>query len=178
MKKIAIIVLLLASLVCPAYAGTDPGDDEYKDLDQLHNKIVRMKKEMDRLMKDIVSTYPEQEGAASGLFGEDVKVDIAQTDKDIIVRADLPGMTKDKIEITLEKNKILKIAGARETVKKETAPGMVKQERSLGKFERVLELPAEGMSEGITASYKDGVLEIVIPKKKTLEEEKVKIKVM
>ncbi len=178
MKKIAIILLLLASLACPAYAGMAVNDDEYRDLDQLHNKIVRMKKEMDRLMKDIVSTYPEQGNAASGSFGEDVKVDIAQTDKDIIVRADLPGMAKDKIEITLENNKILKLAGTRETVKKETSPGMVKQERTLGKFERVLELPAEGMSEGITASYKDGVLEIVIPRKKALEEEKVKIKVM
>jgi HSP20 family protein len=178
MKKIAITLFLLAFLACPAYPGTAASDDEYRDLDQLHNKIVRMKKEMDRLIKDVVSTYPEQGNLASGSFGEDVKVDIAQTDKDIIVRADLPGMAKDKIEITLEKNRILKIAGTRETVKKETAPGMIKQERSLGKFERVLELPAEGMSGGITASYKDGVLEIVIPKKKALEEEKVKIKVM
>ncbi|MFA6079379.1 MAG: Hsp20/alpha crystallin family protein [Candidatus Omnitrophota bacterium] len=177
MKKTAIALLLVIAFASPSFAVTAESGDEYKDLEQLRTKIVRMKREMDKLVKDIVATYPEQGLGTSGTFGADVKVDVAETDKNIIVRADLPGMSKDKIEITLENNKILKISGTRETVKKETAPGMVRQERSLGRFERILELPAEGMNEGITASYRDGVLEIVIPRKKTLKEDKVKIKV-
>ena len=78
--------------------------------------------------------------------------------------------------ITLENNKVLKIAGTREIEKTQTKPGTIRQERAYGRFERVLELPSEGTNEGIQANYKNGVLELIIPKKKELKEERVKIK--
>jgi HSP20 family protein len=179
MRKVIcfIAISLLISGATFAAAQTKSSDDI--DMDQLHNKIVTMKKEVDRLIKDIVSTYPpDQPGTSWSGFGQDVKVDVMNNEKEMIVKADLPGMEKDKIDITLQNNKILKIAGSREIVKKESAPGVVRQERSFGKFERVIELPAEGTPEGIIASYKDGVLEIKIPKKVPAKEEKVKILVM
>jgi len=177
MKRIFIILAVLAAMAGPIYAETAPTEQDYKNLDELRVKLMRMKKEMDRFMKDIISTYPDQALNAVDVFGADVKVDIAQTDKDVIVKADLPGMDKDKIEITLLNNKILKIGGTRNVEKKEAAPGMVRQERMSGKFERVLELPVECLNEGIKAAYNNGVLEIDIPKKKPGKEETVKINV-
>lgn len=174
MRKYLLILVLLFTSAISVYADSAPTEQDYKDLNELRTKLVRMRREMDKFIKDVVSTYPDQ---AVDIFGADVKVDIAQTDKDVIVKADLPGMDKDKIEITLMNNKILKIGGARDLAKQEAAPGMVRQERMSGRFERILELPVECMSEGINAAYKNGVLEIDIPKKKPGKEEQVKIKV-
>jgi len=177
MKKIAIAFIILMALTVSSYADSVPTEQDYKNLDELRAKLVRMRREMDKFIKDVVSTYPDQAINAVDIFGADVKVDITQTDKDVIVKADLPGMDKDKIEVTLMNNKILKIGGARDVAKKETSPGIVRQERMSGRFERILELPVECMSEGINAAYKNGVLEIDIPKMKPGKEEQVKIKV-
>jgi HSP20 family protein len=178
MKRIVIALFLLGSIVSVSCAETAQDAQDAKEMDRLHDKIVRTKKQVDRLMKDILTTYSDQTDAVIGTFGPDIKVDIIDAGKNMIVKADLPGMEKDKIEITLEKNKFLKISGSREIVKSQTAPGMVRQERSIGKFDRVIELPFEGAAQGIMASYKDGVLEIVIPKKEPSKEDTVKIKVL
>lgn len=177
MKKASLIILGILAISGSVFAETGPSEQDYKNLDELRAKLVRMRREMDRFIKDIVSTYPDQAINAVDVFGQDVKVDITQTDKDVIVKADLPGMDKDKIEVTLMNNKILKIGGSREMAKQEAGPGVVKQERMTGRFERVLELPVECMNEGIKAAYKNGVLEVDIPKMKPGKEEAVKIKV-
>lgn len=177
MKKIVIIIaafIFSANFVC---ADTPPTEQDYKNMDELRVKLMRMRREMDKFMKDVVGSYPDQTIGGANIFGQDVKVDIAQTVNDIIVKADLPGMDKDKIDITLESGKVLKLSGSRDAVKKETSPGVIKQERMSGRFERVLELPAECLGEGIKATYKSGVLEIIIPKKKVSKEEMVKISV-
>jgi len=176
MKNIilALGMVALASALIHAEAVTE--DDEYKDFDKLHRKLVRMKKEMDSLMTDIVATPPQAGSAITG-FGQDVKIDVSEDAANIIIRADLPGMEKDKIDVTLERNRFLKISGTREMEKRETTPGVIKQERSLGKFERVIELPIECKNMGIEANYKNGVLEMVIPKKEMKQAEKVKIDV-
>jgi HSP20 family protein len=178
MKKIMVSLILIASIAISSYAANMPTDKDYENLDELRAKLVRMKREMDRFMKDIISTYPNQAVNAVDVFGGDVKVDVTEGAKDVIVKADLPGMDKDKIEITLMNNKILKIGGSRNVVKEDKPQGVVRQERMSGNFERVLELPAECLNEGITATYDNGVLEVIIPKKKPGEAEAVKIKVL
>ena len=183
MKKIAIITMLffLGTGFTPAQAfDSKPVDDqaqEEKNLEILSKKLIRMKREMDKFVKDMSAAYQDQDLASMGTFGSDVKVDIVENDKGFVVTADLPGMDKDKIDITLENGKILKISGIRHMEKKETAPGVVKQERMEGRFERVLELPAECKSDGIGASYNNGVLEITIQKKEPKKLETVKVKV-
>jgi len=177
MKKGAIIAIFLLFIAGTACAATGPTEEDYKNLEQLRGKLVRMKREMDSFIKDIVATYPDQQGAMLDNLGQDVKVDVTETDKFVIVRADLPGMSKDKINVTLDNNKLLKISGKREIMKSQTSPGVVRKERMEGEFARVLELPTECMSEGIAATYKDGVLELVIPKKEKTKTETVKIKV-
>lgn len=184
MKKMTmavIISVLGASLAfAQAYDKTSLDDQtqEEKNLEILSKKLVRMKKEMDKFVKDMSATYsPAQDPAAMTAFGSDVKVDIAENNNGFTVTADLPGMDKDKIDITLESARILRIAGMRHVEKKETSPGVIRQERMEGRFERVLELPAECKSEGINASYENGVLEITIPKKAPVSIETVKVKV-
>lgn len=175
----AIICCIMMVCACAfAETVTTAQDDEYKDMAELRKKLVRMKKEMDSFMKEIVSTYSDTTDIPLGAMAQDIKVDIADNNKEYVVRADMPGMSKDRIDVTLENERFLRISGTRETAVREETPGMVRQERSLGRVERMVELPGAGAVDGIKANYKDGVLQITIPKKKPAPETKVKVKVL
>lgn len=166
--------IFLIGLAC---SGMAMDDATAQDLSVLRNKLSRVKHEMDLLIKDMVSGASTVGSAISKDFGGNISTDILQNENFVIVKADLPGMEKDKINIMLESGRFLKIAGLREIVKSEKSPGVVKQERFFGNFEKVVELPCEVKNAGISATYKDGVLEIVIPKKAAAKEDKVNIKV-
>lgn len=176
MKKALLTFVVILSAVTAAWAEPVAVENEYQQLDRLRAEIIRARRELDRFMKDVAAPYADMD-KAGGVFGQEVRVDVSQNANDVIVKADLPGMSKDKIEITLEKDRMLKISGSRDVITKEESPGVVRQERMSGRFERLLELPAECESRGIRATYKEGVLEIVLPKKKGGKEEAVKVKV-
>lgn len=178
MKKLLAALLITLFSAGVVIAQTEPTEQDYKDLQEMRQKLIRLKKEMNAFMKDIMETSGTPGEAVLEDFGADVKVDVTENENEYIVRADLPGMDKDKIDVTLEKNRILKIAGLRNIEKNGKTPGVIRQERTAGRFERTVELPGEGMGQGMKASYGAGVLEILIPKKKGVKEEKVKVKVL
>jgi len=181
MKRYFAIILCAVALTSGSCAFADTAvtaaDDGSKDMAELKTKLIKMKREIDSFMKELVSTYSDDTASPLGSLSQDIRVDVTENDKEFIVKADMPGMSKDRIDVVLENERVLRISGMRETMAKEETPGMVRQERGLGKVERTLELPGEGMTEGIKANYKDGVLEIMIPKKKTREETKIKVQV-
>jgi HSP20 family protein len=176
-RKIAGFVLTGVLLAGLGFSETASNDLTAQDLSTLRKKLSRVKREMDLLIKDMVSGASVASDAVLKGSAGDVSVDILQDTKFVIVKADLPGMEKDKINIALEGGRFLKISGSREMLKSQTAPGVVRQERFSGSFEKTVELPCEVESFGIVATYKDGVLEIMIPKKIQVEENKVKISV-
>ena len=166
--------VLLAGL---GFSETASNDTTAQDLSTLRKKLSRVKREMDLLIKDMVSSASMASDAVLKDSAGDVSVDILQNEKNVIVKADLPGMEKDKINIALESGRFLKISGLREMLKSQNAPGVIRQERFFGSFEKTVELPCEVENFGIGATYKDGVLEITIPKKAQANENKVKISV-
>lgn len=177
MKTLLTAVLFLAIFANSSLADNMPASEDYQSLDQLRAKLVRMRREMDRFMKDIVEPYTAADKTGASIFGQDVRVDIAENDREIVVKADLPGMSKDKIDITLANDRTLTISGSREVVTQKSSPGVVRQERMSGRFERVLQLPSDCESRGIKATYEEGVLEVILPKKKNVKEEKIKVNV-
>ncbi len=177
MKRLLTVILFLAVFAGESQAVSMPTEEDYQNLDQLRAKLVRMRKEIDKFMKDIAGPYADMDKTGQGVFGEDVRVDVAENDKNIIVKADLPGMAKDKIEITLANDRVLTIAGSREIFTQINSPGVVKQERMSGHFERVLQLPADCENHGIKATYNEGVLEVILTKKKSVKEEKIKVNI-
>ena len=177
MRRLPIVVVACILFTGIALAQQEAMTQEEKNLEILSKKLVRMKREMDKFVKDMSVAYHEEGSSFSGSYGSDVRVDVVDNVKEFIVRADLPGMDKDKIVVTLDNNKVLKISGSREATKTQAGPNVVKQERMEGKFERVVELPAECKSDGIKASYKNGVLEITIPKKEPAKKETIKVSV-
>ena len=177
MRKIAAVILTGVLLAGLGFSETASNDTTAQDLSTLRKKLSRVKREMDLLIKDMIPGASMASDAVLRDFAGDVSVDILQNEKNVIVKADLPGMEKDKINITLESGRFLKISGSREILKSQSAPGVVKQERFSGSFEKTVELPCEVENFGIGATYKDGVLEIMIPKKAQAEGNKIKISV-
>jgi len=101
-------------------------------------------------------------------------VDVSETDADLVVRAELPGMTQDDIELSLQDN-VLTVKGEKKQEKKEEKENYHRIERSYGSFSRSFTLPATVKQEDIKASFKDGVLEITLPKSEEVQPKKIAI---
>lgn len=92
------------------------------------------------------------------------RVDIKEEDARFVILADVPGMDPATIEVSMDKN-VLSIKGERVAEKTEQGAKFTRIERAYGSFNRRFSLPESADAEGITASGKHGVLEIVIPKR-------------
>jgi HSP20 family protein len=90
-------------------------------------------------------------------------VNISETDKAYLVKADLPEVKKENVKVTHE-NGVLTIEGERRQEKREEGEKYHRVESSYGKFMRRFTLPDDGQEEAIEANFKDGALTIVIPK--------------
>ncbi len=92
-------------------------------------------------------------------------IDLIDRDKEIVVRADLPGVSKDNIKIKIDPESI-SISGEIKKEKKEENETYYREERIYGKFSRVIPLPSEVDPEKAEAKFENGVLEIRVPKVK------------
>jgi len=103
-------------------------------------------------------------------------VDLYEEKDDIVVKAELPGMEKDNIEVNLSDDR-LTIRGEKkkeEEIKKEN---YYRSERSYGSFIRTLELPTEVQADKVKANFKNGVLEIRLPKTEESKKKETKVKI-
>ena len=137
--------------------------------------------DLDRMFEDFLgrrlrSFWPERWWPSERMGFTTPAVDLYEENDDIVVKAELPGMEKDNIEVNLSGNQ-LTIKGEKkeeEEVKKE---GYYRSERSYGSFLRTLELPAEVQADNVKAAFKNGVLEIRLPKTEEAKKKEIKIKV-
>jgi HSP20 family protein len=90
-------------------------------------------------------------------------VDIQETDDAYRIHAELPGMTKDDIQITLENN-VLRLSGERKFEKDVKKENYHRIERTYGAFSRSFALPTQVSPDKVEAKFENGVLAIVVPK--------------
>ncbi|MBI3574535.1 MAG: Hsp20/alpha crystallin family protein [Gammaproteobacteria bacterium] len=104
-------------------------------------------------------------------------MDIREREDEYVVRTDMPGVKKEDIQITLE-NGVLTIA-AETRSEKETKEGghVLRQERRYGKYVRSLRMGTQVDGDRLKASYKDGVLELVLPKAEAAKPKKITVDV-
>ncbi len=129
-------------------------------------------REMESMMRQMREGFPFLPETGSEFGGEwSPRVDIAETETAIEVKAELPGLEHKDIDISLERD-LLVIKGEKqkETEKKEASFHRV--ERTYGSFFRALRLPVEVETDKVEAVFKNGVLTITLPKS---EEGKKKI---
>lgn len=91
------------------------------------------------------------------------RVDVYQTDRDIIVKAEIPGVTKEDINLYIDDNSI-RLSGQAKKNTEFNDENVYKTERYYGGFSRTIPLPVEIKSEEASAAYKDGILSITVPK--------------
>lgn len=101
-------------------------------------------------------------------------VDIVETDDAFIATADLPGLTKDDIEVSLEDN-VLTVSGERMYEKNGDEGTFRRVERAYGSFRRSFTLPSGVDAAKVDASFKDGVLKLTMPKSATAKARKIQI---
>jgi HSP20 family protein len=106
------------------------------------------------------------------------RIDVYEDNGNVVAEAGIPGVEPKDIEVEVQDN-ILKIEAKREEKKEEKKKGYYRKELSKGYYRRAIPLPVEVIGEKAQASYKDGILKVVIPKVKPKKEKKkgVKIKV-
>lgn len=90
-------------------------------------------------------------------------VDVRETDEEYRVSVELPGMSKEDIELTVEEGR-LHLRGEKKEEQREEEEDYLRVERSYGSFSRTIPVPSTVEEEEIEAGYKDGVLEIHLPK--------------
>src|SRR5438105_13925115 len=139
--------------------------DPFRDLNMLQDR-------MNRLFDDAGRWRNDGEPAATTTWSP--AVDIFETEGEIVVKAEVPGMERKDITLNLEKN-VLTLKGERGFEKEAKDENYHRIERSYGAFSRSFSIPATVDEEKIRADYKDGVLNIVLPKKEQARPKQIKI---
>ena len=145
----------------------------FRDLAHLGD-FDRMRREMDRLWGSFFEDTVERRGKEESVWLP--SVDVSETKNDLVVKAELPGMDPKDIDITLSDGHLM-IKGQKKHEKEEKDEDYHFVERSYGSFVRAVHLPKEVKHDKINASYKNGVLKIVLPKSEEAKTKEVKIKV-
>jgi HSP20 family protein len=101
-------------------------------------------------------------------------VDVMEDKEKITVKADLPGLKKDEIDISLNGD-ILTITGEKKSEEEIKEKNYYRAERYYGTFRRSIVLPASVQEGKIKASYKEGVLQVELPRKKETRGKKIRI---
>jgi HSP20 family protein len=127
--------------------------------------------QIDRLFKEAVD---RSEG--SSLTPWAPAVDIYETEHELVVKADLPDVKPEELDIRVEEN-ILTIRGERKFEKKVDENNYLRVERSYGSFSRSFSLANTVNTEAIKADYKDGVLTLSIPKREEAKPKQIKVQV-
>jgi HSP20 family protein len=103
-------------------------------------------------------------------------IDVIEEKERFLVKADLPGFKKEELEIKVE-GMYLTLKGERKQEMETKEKNYYACERSYGSFTRVIELPSEVKSDQVMASYKDGVLEIQLPKTESAKAKEIKVEI-
>jgi HSP20 family protein len=111
---------------------------------------------------------------ANAFGGRIPKVDVIDRKDEIYVKAELPGVKKEQLQITLNDN-ILSIHAKVEKEEKQEEGKYHRREVMTGEFQRTLQLPAPVDDEKVKATFKDGVLELHLPKSATFTPKSIKV---
>lgn len=104
------------------------------------------------------------------------EVDLCETESELTLKAAIPGMSKDDIEINVTSDRIT-VSGERKSEEQKPEETYHVKQQSYGSFNICYSLPAEVKPEEVKASYKDGVLAVHMPKAEVAQEHKVKVEV-
>ena len=136
------------------------------------NMLQQIQREMNNLFDSRLTTNEENATVATSDWAP--LVDIKEEQDRFLVMADIPGVDPKDIEVHME-NGILTIRGERHAEHKEDREGYKRIERAYGSFHRRFSLPESADPNGITAKSRNGSLEIVIPKRESVQPRRITV---
>ncbi|MDT8318364.1 MAG: Hsp20/alpha crystallin family protein [bacterium] len=136
--------------------------------------IVTLRDRMDRLFEDsmIKARGGEDEFGTSAWMPS---VDIYETEKDLVIKAEIPGIDKKDVSINIKDNR-LTLKGERKFEKDVQEESYHRMECSYGTFQRTFTLPTTVDQDKISANFKNGMIEVTLPKKEETKPKQIEIK--
>jgi HSP20 family protein len=134
-------------------------------------ELSSLQTEMNRLFN---AAFDTPAAAGGGARRWTPAMDLLETEEAFVLRADLPGLAEDDVNIELEDN-VLTLSGERKAEHEDRREGFYRLERASGAFSRSLTLPKGVDAEAVTASFDRGVLEVRIPKPEQRKPRKISI---
>jgi HSP20 family protein len=136
-------------------------------------RLSDLRDEIDRLFE---SPLTELTRTSQLLSGWTPALDVYEDKENFVVNAELPGMKKEDIEVSLHDGS-LSISGERKTETKHEDAEVYRAERFFGRFQRTVTLPTAVAGDKVKAAYKDGVLTITLPKTEEAKPKQIDVSV-
>jgi len=134
------------------------------------NELNRIRNEINRIFEDPLAFL-----APTSFFeGWEPSIDIYEDPDKVTVRAELPGMKKEDISVSLDGN-TLTVAGERKQEEERKEGSTVRSERFFGRFQRSITLPQPVDPNKLSATYKEGVLTIVCPRSEEAKRRQIQV---
>ncbi len=140
----------------------------------IRNELERLQNEVDDLFGSFFGRWPSRTTATETTMTWP-SLDMVEEEDNIIVNAEVPGCKADDIDLSIHGD-VLTISGEKKREKEYEKEGCYRMERSFGKFRRDVTLPSEVDRDKIEAEYKDGLLQITMPKAAETKTKKIQIK--
>ncbi len=139
-------------------------------------ELREVQRSLDRLFDELVGRRPPRRAQAREVAVWEPAVEVYETDQEVVVRAELPGVDPKDVNVTVQDNTLTIEAEAREE-QEERGRNYLRRELRYGRFVRGLTLPVEVRSDAAKASYRNGVLEVRVPKSERAKPRQVKVEV-
>jgi len=143
--------------------------------------LTKWERDMERMMDDFFdrrmrSWWPERWLKTEEFMASAPALDIYEDKDDIVIKAELPGLEKDDVEVNMMDH-TLTIKGEKKKEAEVKEENYYRSERSYGSFARTLQLPTDVQADKVKASFKNGVLEVRLPKTEEAKTKAIKVKV-
>jgi HSP20 family protein len=135
-------------------------------------ELAALQNEMGRWMSQVAGATPGNGNGQSSTWLP--AVDVWETEGELVLSFDLPGIPEDKVSVELDEN-VLTVSGERERTQEHSGDRFYRFERRFGTFSRSVTLPPGVSEDSIKAEYRDGVLEIRVPKPEEPKPKKIQI---
>lgn len=142
--------------------------DPFRDMTSLQERMNKLFE--DSLMRSRGAEHELPMGAWTP------PVDIYETDEKVVLRADLPGVDLQDIDLRIEDNTLI-LRGERKFAREEKQEDFLRIERSYGAFQRTFRLPGSVDQERIKATHRDGVLEVTLLKSESTRPRQIKVEI-
>ena len=146
------------------------GWDPFRELEEMQNRLSSFFGRRVPLVRD------GGDGEEFALTTWAPRVDITEDDKEYAINAELPGVKKEDVKVSIE-NGVLSISGERKSEKEEKGKKYHRVEQTYGTFMRSFTLPEGSSGEKVNAEFRDGVLKVRLPKHEKAKAKPIEVKV-